>query len=938
MRGRHHMRIGLLGILIGSLVSIVEAQPCTQTAPNNHCIPSSGPKRTDCYVEWVTTGVPPIKKTGIPRNSLRCWEGDPRCDADPDLNNNSCTVNTTVCINNHDPRLTTCTPSDVNTIEIQRPNPNSLEATDIANVGALESQIGEGGLGVITARFGYVYFLGIPNQAQNKCSEEFGLKVPLRLTAQGVAKPATRRFKLRSATSLSGLDSDALSLQCRPSTCGNHIIESDHETCDDGNRLNHDGCDQGCQIEGPTPTPTATPTPFPCAPGFDCAVYNVLRGVTAIVPIDDGGASWFRLTDITGNGLVENATDGKLNPGPVIVQKGAADMNGIAPLSLATTAYLGGLLPNLAQAVGEVGRVCVKLQPDPMTTGWVDCDGGSNADVTTTIDSHGSAAAGAPTLSIGAGGADSGPGAAVIPVLLQLTKTPDNEAECADADYSQAPILHTALTTSDGSASVFNTLQHERDEYAYGVNTTVALGGTPFDCATWNTLSAPATSVVVPGYAVDFDAPILNQNFDIATALRLQMIVQGAPTPTPTNTRAPTGSPTRTATATITATVTNTATVTPTASKTETPTSSPTNTRTTTGTLPPSATRTPTRTVTNTPTITGTSTQTPTGVVPPTDTPTLTPTVTQTGTPTQTPTDTATGTMTPTVTDTPAATTTRTATPPPTATNTRTPLGTLNFTITTGNNSLCPADSAAGSFMKIQGPPTGGFAGTVCNATRGNFTSGPIVLSGGSPDANGIATLAVASAVVIDAQQPSQASNNHVCWRLQGNGNGSIDCDGGSNADARVTVNSNGSSAPPAPLWDNTWLTYPANPATNSGSGAAVIPVSIKAQTTSGACPAPSDASWNSVSAITTVAVTGSATTTINSARKCPGGNGLTGTCPNAPYTVTLSGTNFNCSNWNSDSGGRIVIPKADLDTDFGSAAGATFGVGDLATVARFND
>ncbi len=433
------------------------------------------------------------------------------------------------------------------------------------------------------------------------------------------------------------------------------------------------------------------------------------------------------------------------------------------------------------------------------------------------------------------------------------------------------------------------------------------------------------------------------------------------PTPSVTNTATdtPTDTPTRTSTPTPTATDTATDTPTRTGTPTQTPTNTPTITRTptVTRTATPSATLevgvptytpTPSETPTDTPTITGTPTDTPTQTPSKTRTPTNTQTATSTPSPTSTstntPTVTATPTNTPTVTDTP--TVTATSTPSPTATSSLTPtatpvttvLGTLNFTVATGDTSVCPADTATTSWQKIKGPPTGGFAGAVCSATRGNFTSGPIVLTGGAPDGNGVATLSLASAVVIDAQQPSAASNDHVCTRLEANGVGSIDCNGGTNADATVVVDSHTTSAPPAPTWDNTWLTYPANPATNTGNGAAAIPILLKSQSTTAACPGPADSSWTAIAGATTWAVTGTATTTINNARKCPGGNGLTGTCSNSPYTVTLSGTNFNCSNWTTNSGARLVIPLAELDVDFGSAIGQTFGVGDLATVIRYDD
>jgi hypothetical protein len=644
------------------------------------------------------------------------------------------------------------------------------------------------------------------------------------------------------------------------------------------------------------------------------------------VPNDDGRSSWARLTDITALGLIENATDGNFNPGPIILKKGIPDSNGVATLELAEPVFVGARLPFIAQQLGEQGRVCFKMQPDPDDVGWIDCDGGSSAAVAISVDSNGAGSSSAPTLSIGSG-PDSGPGAGVVRVQYQFTKTSDNATPCDAADYSGSPVLKTALTTATGTATVLNTLQNSRDPSTYiDPDTTIALAGQPFDCSRFGLLTSPASSLVVPAFAVDYVPPIVGDTYDIAKAVRLQLVVVGAPTPTPTFTLAPT------ATITNTPEPTSTPTVTPTPSHSPSPTITGTFTPTRTPTLTRTFTPTRTPTITETPTQTGTPTVTGTGTQEPTHTPTVTPTATNTATPTWTPTNTGTPTRTPT------GTPTNTPLPTATPTFTRTPLGTLNFTVATGSNSLCPADSASGSFLKIRGSPSGGFAGTVCNATRGNFTSGPIVLQAGATDADGIASISVASAVVIDAQQPSQASDDHVCWRIQGNGSGTIDCDGGSNADATVTVNSNTTSAPPLPAWDNAWLSAPANPAANSGAGAAVIPISLKIQSTSGACPGPSDASWNSITAHTTVAVTGTATVTINNARKCPGGNGVVGTCPNSPYVVSLSGTNFNCATFTTNGNARLVIPNVELDTDFGTVAGTTFGVGDLAEVARYND
>jgi hypothetical protein len=99
-------------------------------------------------------------------------------------------------------------------------------------------------------------------------------------------------------------------------------------------------------------------------------------------------------------------------------------------------------------------------------------------------------------------------------------------------------------------------------------------------------------------------------------------------------------------------------------------------------------------------------------------------------------------------------------------------------------------------------------------------------------------------------------------------------------------------------------------------------------------CPGVSDASWASRPIESLALTTGTATTRIDSPRRCSGS--LFGTaCPSAnPFSVSLSGTNFSCSNWSGNAGARFVIPFVNLDENLGS----TFGTGDIAQVLRLND
>ncbi len=284
MKTNELVRSTLAGIFLSAIAAVTwpfaataVGPMCTDVAPVNDCVPGGGIKSTDCNIEWLVNPAPPRDTRGIPKNTLTCYEGDPRCDFDPDLTNSKCTFNVGVCINNTDPRLSTCQATGLALLKVKSPSMTSLNTLDQANFSALTGGIAE---------------LSLPNAASNQCTTPMDIDVSMlgptgRLSAKS-------KVLILSATSQSGTsDSDRLTLKCIPSTCGNSLVDQSgtrvrdgsQETCDDGNRVNGDGCDQGCQVEPgwictnplggrsmcsqvtPTPTPTAsasstmTPTP-----------------------------------------------------------------------------------------------------------------------------------------------------------------------------------------------------------------------------------------------------------------------------------------------------------------------------------------------------------------------------------------------------------------------------------------------------------------------------------------------------------------------------------------------------------------------------------------------------------------------------------------------------------------------------------------------------
>ena len=167
--------------------------------------------------------------------------------------NNICTFQARLCINNTDPRLP-CTPLDIATFEVRGPNPTRLrDAADAANLSSLLT-----GATFDTTVTDPPFTPGISNNVPNTCSDLIDLVVPLKVSKNGRVTRANRVIKVRGTTTAGRKDADSLKLECRPTTCGNGVIEDDHETCDDSNRINGDGCNQACQVEV-NPPPTATP-------------------------------------------------------------------------------------------------------------------------------------------------------------------------------------------------------------------------------------------------------------------------------------------------------------------------------------------------------------------------------------------------------------------------------------------------------------------------------------------------------------------------------------------------------------------------------------------------------------------------------------------------------------------------------------------------------
>jgi hypothetical protein len=185
-----------------------DACECRAPAPGR-CLPGGGNKRTDCLVEFNTSGPVALNRKGtMVLGTLRCQDGDPACDRDGQKDG-QCTFGVTVCLGNADPRFPRCAEGDVSHFEVMSPDPvRAKSSMDKDNALTLERAVNL--LGVEIVRNGRIVNEAV-STAADSCTELLELRVPL---GNG-GKPASRVFKIRGDGSDGRRDQDRLTLQCK---------------------------------------------------------------------------------------------------------------------------------------------------------------------------------------------------------------------------------------------------------------------------------------------------------------------------------------------------------------------------------------------------------------------------------------------------------------------------------------------------------------------------------------------------------------------------------------------------------------------------------------------------------------------------------------------------------------------------------------------------
>jgi hypothetical protein len=185
---------------------------CQCTAPPpGRCIAGGGSKRTDCLVEFLTTGPVTLNRKGSKVKPLiRCTDGDPRCDLDQ-MRDGQCTFGVSICFGNADPRFPRCTPDRVFGIEILQPQAARLTTGgEAGNVTGLEQALGI--LGLEVRRRGEVVHRYLAAAGTNMCSPVVRLVTPS--PAIGGGRQVRRQFVFKAKSMFGRRDKDRFVTLC----------------------------------------------------------------------------------------------------------------------------------------------------------------------------------------------------------------------------------------------------------------------------------------------------------------------------------------------------------------------------------------------------------------------------------------------------------------------------------------------------------------------------------------------------------------------------------------------------------------------------------------------------------------------------------------------------------------------------------------------------
>jgi hypothetical protein len=176
------------------------ANPCRAGEPR--CIPGTGAPRKDCLVETVVEGA-----QGQP--VVRCTDGDPACDRDPEVGR--CRFTVAWCFNNADPRVA-CTATGLRRVTLKarmkpRAAGNEVAQTATAAVARIAT--------AAASTTGGTVAFAPPLTEPDRCTNVVEITVPLRVRPRG-PRPGKATLRAVGTATPRGRDADRIRLICEP--------------------------------------------------------------------------------------------------------------------------------------------------------------------------------------------------------------------------------------------------------------------------------------------------------------------------------------------------------------------------------------------------------------------------------------------------------------------------------------------------------------------------------------------------------------------------------------------------------------------------------------------------------------------------------------------------------------------------------------------------
>jgi len=184
---------------------------CRAAAPGVCVADGRGPVVGECVAEMIVEPTPPISSKGLPGSRVRCTDGAV-CDLDGTADG-TCRFRIGICLNNRDPRTTSCAPAQTELVTLKRPSRESKRSHEAAAGEALVSSVAMLAPSIVEGsraervRFSPELF------SLDTCGAPVDVEVPI------AGRKGRLKISLRADGSVAagtGRDRDTLKLLCTP--------------------------------------------------------------------------------------------------------------------------------------------------------------------------------------------------------------------------------------------------------------------------------------------------------------------------------------------------------------------------------------------------------------------------------------------------------------------------------------------------------------------------------------------------------------------------------------------------------------------------------------------------------------------------------------------------------------------------------------------------